>query len=100
MIEALACATPVIAWPHGSVSEVIDPGRTGFIVDTVGEAVEAVRKIPALSRSVCRRVFEQRFDATEMARQYETVYQRLILESISPFERHSAAPVAETLLHG
>jgi glycosyltransferase involved in cell wall biosynthesis len=78
MIEALACGTPVIAWPNGSVPEVIDDGRTGFIVESVEEAVEAVGRIGDLSRHACRQAFEERFDAACMARQYVEVYRRLI----------------------
>ena len=59
--------TPVIGWRRGSVSEVIEDGVTGYVVDSVELAVEAVAKIGRLSRSDCRRAFEQRFDATRMA---------------------------------
>ena len=45
MIEAMACGTPVIAWPRGSVREVIEDGVTGFIVDSEAEAVEAISQI-------------------------------------------------------
>ena len=58
MIEALACGTPVIAWRNGSVPEVIDDGVTGFVVDSVDEAVEAVERIAGLSRHACRSAFE------------------------------------------
>jgi glycosyltransferase involved in cell wall biosynthesis len=77
MIEALACGTPVIAWPCGSVPEVIDDGVTGFIVASVDEAVRAVGRLPELSRRRCRRVFEERFCAARMARDYVAVYERL-----------------------
>jgi glycosyltransferase involved in cell wall biosynthesis len=78
MIEALACGTPVIAWRSGPVPEVIDDGRTGFLVESVEEAVEAVGRIAGLSRQTCREVFEQRFDAACMARKYVEVYRRLV----------------------
>ena len=77
MIEAMACGTPLIGWHNGSVPEVIDDGLTGFIVNSVEEAVLAVRRIENLSRLTCRRVFEERFDAARMARNYVEVYQRL-----------------------
>src|SRR5580704_3095384 len=64
MIESLACGTPVIAWNNGSVPEVLAGGETGFIVDTIDEAVKAVAHVGRLSRHACRRAFEQRFDAT------------------------------------
>jgi glycosyltransferase involved in cell wall biosynthesis len=78
MIEALACGTPVIAWPHGSVPEIIVEGRTGYLVETVEEAVTAVAKIDRIDRAACRQAFEERFDARHMARQYEAVYQNLV----------------------
>jgi glycosyltransferase involved in cell wall biosynthesis len=77
MIEALACGTPVIAWRNGSVPEVIEDGRTGFIVDSVQEAVRAVGWVAGLSRLVCRKVFEERFDAARMTRDYLELYRRL-----------------------
>jgi glycosyltransferase involved in cell wall biosynthesis len=77
MIEALACGTPVLAFRRGSVPEVIEDGVTGFIVDSVDEAVRAVRRIGGLSRSACRRAFEARFDAARMTRNYLAVYRRL-----------------------
>jgi glycosyltransferase involved in cell wall biosynthesis len=77
MIEALACGTPVVAWRRGSVPEVLEDGVTGYIVDTVDGAVDAVRRVGALSRATCRRVFEERFDARRMARDYLEVYRGL-----------------------
>ena len=78
MIEAMACGTPVIAWPNGSVPEVIDDGVTGFIVGTINDAVRAVGRVGSLSRLACRNVFEVRFDARRMARDYLDVYRRLV----------------------
>ena len=77
MIEALACGTPVIGWRRGSVPEVLDDGCTGFIVDSVDEAVSAVGRIGELHRTTCRAVFEERFDAGRMARNYLAVYDRI-----------------------
>jgi len=78
MIEALACGTPVIAWPHGSVREIIEDGVTGFIVEGRGAAAEAVKRAGQLSRERCRAVFEQRFTAQRMARDYLAVYRGLL----------------------
>jgi glycosyltransferase involved in cell wall biosynthesis len=83
MIEAMACGTPVIAYRSGAVPEVIDEGRTGFIVKGLENAVEAVRHVPELSRKRCRAVFEQRFTATRMAHDYVQVYERLIHRKFS-----------------
>jgi glycosyltransferase involved in cell wall biosynthesis len=76
MIEALACGTPVIAFRNGSVPEVTTDGITGFVVDSVGEAVQAVRRVAHLSRLACRQAFEERFDAARMTRDYLEVYRR------------------------
>jgi glycosyltransferase involved in cell wall biosynthesis len=78
MIEALACGTPVIARPCGSIPEVIRHGATGFIVKSVEEMVAAVRDIGKLAREECRREFENRFTVEIMVDRYEQVYRQLI----------------------
>ena len=78
MIEAMACGTPVIAWNCGSVPEVVDPGVTGFVVDSVEAAVSAVGLIDNLDRRRIRTVFEERFTAARMARDYVAIYQGLL----------------------
>lgn len=78
MIESLACGTPVVAFNMGSVSEVIDHGVTGFIVNDQDDAVNAVRNIEVISRHDCRRVFDQRFTAARMTRDYLNVYNRAL----------------------
>lgn len=78
MIEAMAAGTPVIAWRCGSTEEVIEPGRSGFLVDSVGEAVTAVDAAGSLSRAGVRAAFEARFTAERMARDYVALYERLI----------------------
>jgi glycosyltransferase involved in cell wall biosynthesis len=77
VIEALSCGTPVLAWPHGSVPELIEPGVTGWIVDSIDAAVDALAQADAIDRATCRAVFEKRFTAERMARDYVAVYQRL-----------------------
>jgi glycosyltransferase involved in cell wall biosynthesis len=78
MIEAMACGTPVIAYRSGAVPEVMEEGHTGFIVEGLEDAVEAVRRVPELSRKRCREIFDQRFTATRMAHDYVQLYERLI----------------------
>jgi len=80
MIEAMAAGTPVIAWRRGSTAEVIEPGRSGFLVDTVDEAVAAVEASGAIPRREVRAAFEARFTAERMARDYVRLYERLIGE--------------------
>jgi glycosyltransferase involved in cell wall biosynthesis len=78
MIEALACGTPVIAYRSGAVPEIMEQGRTGFVVDALEDAVDAVQRVPQLSRKRCREVFEKRFTVARMASDYIRVFERLI----------------------
>lgn len=78
MIEALACGTPVIAFRRGSVPEVIDDEETGFVVDDADQAVAAVGRLEGLNRRRCREVFECRFTAARMARDYVALYDRMV----------------------
>jgi glycosyltransferase involved in cell wall biosynthesis len=80
MIEAMACGTPVIAWPGGSVPEVMRDGVTGFVVSNIEQAVDAVSKIETLDRSVCRGVFDAHWTSARMASDYVNLYSRLIEE--------------------
>jgi glycosyltransferase involved in cell wall biosynthesis len=77
MIEAMACGTPVIAWPCGAVPEIIDHGVTGYIVNSEEEAAIAVDRAIALDRPVIRSIFERRFAAKVMARNYLHLYWQL-----------------------
>jgi glycosyltransferase involved in cell wall biosynthesis len=78
MIEAMACGTPVIAWRCGSVSEVIDEGVTGFVVDTEEEAINATRRVLDLDRQAVRDVYEVRFSANAMATRYVDLYKQVL----------------------
>jgi glycosyltransferase involved in cell wall biosynthesis len=91
MIEALATGTPVIAWRRGSVPEVIEHGRTGFIVQDMPQAVEAARGIGEIDRAVCRREFERRFTVRRMAEQYVELYGALDAARVE----HADEPAAE-----
>lgn len=78
MVEAMACGTPVIAYDHGSVPEVLDEGVTGFVTESVEAAVDAVRLAAGLDRGRCRARFEERFTADRMAADYLAVYERML----------------------
>jgi glycosyltransferase involved in cell wall biosynthesis len=78
MIEALACGTPVIAYRHGSVPEIIANGETGFIVSGADAALDAVKRIETIDRATCRKHFERHFSDKRMARDYLAVYEKLI----------------------
>lgn len=96
MIEALACGTPVIAYNRGSVPEVLEHGVTGFIVNDLEETVRAVEQLDTIDRRACRRVFEDRFSASRMARDYVTVYQQLINAKRAPKPATFSIPAVRT----
>jgi glycosyltransferase involved in cell wall biosynthesis len=74
MIEAMACGTPVIAFPCGAVPEVIDHGVSGLVVDSLDEAVAAVPVAAAMDRALVRATFEERFSIERVAADYLQVY--------------------------
>lgn len=82
MIEAMACGTPVIAFRHGSVSEIVEEGTSGVIVESVEQAVEAVGRVGTLNRAACRAAFDRRFTGAQMARNYLAQYNRLQSDSV------------------
>jgi glycosyltransferase involved in cell wall biosynthesis len=77
VVEAMACGTPVIATRRGSMPELIEHGVTGFLVDSVEEAVAAVDRVPGLDRAEIRRIARERFDVGRMAEDYIALYQRI-----------------------
>jgi glycosyltransferase involved in cell wall biosynthesis len=89
MIEAMACGTPVIAYPFGSVQEVLEDGVSGFIVSDESSAVEAVRNIGRIDRKKVRMRFEQRFTADRMAEDYLKIYERMVIRKKAPLTTSS-----------
>src|ERR1700761_1150435 len=85
MIEAMACGTPVIAFDNGSVPEVIEDGKSGFIVESIPEAIAALDKVDGLKRRGVRDRFEQRFTVERMTQDYLATYRNL------PSMRHEQA---------
>jgi glycosyltransferase involved in cell wall biosynthesis len=83
LAEANAAGVPVVAMDLGSCREVIEDGRTGFLVRSVGEAAQRVRDLSEIDRSVCRQRVQQRFSIEAMVESYEGVYQTI-------FEREAA----------
>ena len=77
MIEAMACGTPVLAWRRGAVPEIVEHGVSGFIVDSLEQAVALVPRIERLDRSWVRARYEARFTAARMARDYLAAYRAL-----------------------
>lgn len=78
MAEAMAAGTPVIAFPRGSIPEVVEDGLTGFVVDDVPAMAAAVARARALDPAAIRRRAIARFGAERMVRGYEAVYQGLV----------------------
>ena len=78
LIEAMACGIPVIAYPFGSVPELIEDGVSGFLVHNIDGAVQAVRNLDQIDRTVCRQCFEERFTSERMAQEYLAIYERLL----------------------
>ena len=97
MIEAMAFGTPVLAFRQGSVSEVIDQGVTGALVDTMDEAVRMLPQVLALDRHAVRRRFEQRFSSARMATDYVALY-RSLLERPLMLEREMTVPRSRPVL--
>jgi glycosyltransferase involved in cell wall biosynthesis len=77
-IEALACGTPILARPLGSVPEIVEPGVTGYLCDTTAQFVEGIRSIDDLDRHACRASFEERFTTPVMAAAYERVFEAVV----------------------
>jgi glycosyltransferase involved in cell wall biosynthesis len=78
MPEAMACGTPVVALRRGSAPELIEQGRTGFVVDTVDEMVEAVTAAKDIDPAECRAHVESRFSPGMMAAAYVQMYERIL----------------------
>lgn len=76
-IEALACGTPVVAFPAGALAEIIEHGRTGFLVKNSGEMAEAIHEAASLDPQACRDSVRKRFRADTMVRKYMDLYTML-----------------------
>jgi glycosyltransferase involved in cell wall biosynthesis len=78
VIEAMACGTPVIAFNKGSMPEVIDEGKSGWLVNSVEEACQLIPLTPGLSRQYCRQWVEQKFSRERMIDEYIQLYQEIL----------------------
>jgi glycosyltransferase involved in cell wall biosynthesis len=78
VVESMACGTPVIAFGRGSMPEIIRHGETGYIVEDLSQAVEAVAAVRSIDRSACRVAVEERFSDTRMAQDYVRAYQEIL----------------------
>jgi glycosyltransferase involved in cell wall biosynthesis len=78
MAESMACGTPVVALKRGSVPEVVEHGRTGFVVEELGEMAPAVAEISHLERAECRSHVEERFSVEQLVTSYENAFVRAL----------------------
>lgn len=78
LLEAMACGTPVLAFNRGGISEIVVNKKTGFLLDTVDEMVEAVSKVSQIDPLECRRHIEQHFSSRAMALEYLKLYEELL----------------------
>lgn len=83
VVESMACGTPVVAFNKGSMPELIESGKDGFIVSNVDEAVVALGKISEIDRQCCRTTVEKRFSVERMVDDYIKVYQQIIHDNKS-----------------
>jgi glycosyltransferase involved in cell wall biosynthesis len=79
VVESMACGTPVIAFGRGSMPEIIRHDKTGYIVEDINQAVEAVAAVRSIDRSACRDAVEKRFSDTRMAQDYVRAYQEILI---------------------
>jgi len=87
MAEALATATPALAFPHGAAPEIIDHGRTGYLCRGEDEMTAAVARVHRISRRQCRAAAERRFSLARMAADYDRLYRAI--------QEHSGRPAPE-----
>jgi glycosyltransferase involved in cell wall biosynthesis len=78
VVESMASGTPVVAFRKGSMPEIIEEGKTGFVVDTVDEMAKAVKMVHNISPTVCRRTVSKRFNTERMAKDYISLYENII----------------------
>jgi glycosyltransferase involved in cell wall biosynthesis len=78
VIESMACGTPVIAIDRGSMPELIENGKSGFLVNNVDEAIESVARIQQIERAYCRRHVERHFTVERMIDEYVHVYEMIL----------------------
>jgi len=95
MIEAMACGTPVVAFKCGSTTEIVEDGATGYLVDTMEQAIAATDRAGLLDREAIRARFELRFSAQAMARRYVDVYGDLL--AVHPFAEAAVNDVVTPL---
>ena len=102
LIESMACGTPVLAFREGSVPEIVEDGKTGFVVDSLSEMIDAVARIDSIDPRQCRKHVQNRFSITSMARKYSDLYQHILDEdkTLASHDRLPAGNFLKLLPHG
>jgi glycosyltransferase involved in cell wall biosynthesis len=93
-MEALACGTPVIAFSTGALSEIVEHGKTGFLVSNTREMADAIRHADEISPEFCRETAQRRFSAKRMTNEYLRVYCEIISSAVSEFIEPRNTPCA------
>ncbi|GAA2479117.1 glycosyltransferase family 4 protein [Terrabacter carboxydivorans] len=96
MVEAMACGTPVVALARGAAPEVVEQGRTGFVVDRPEQLAGAIRDCAALDAADCRRYASRRFGLDTMEAGYESAYRRVLARARTGPSTSSRSPHTTT----
>jgi glycosyltransferase involved in cell wall biosynthesis len=80
-MESLACGTPVIAFRSGALADIVEDGKTGFLVSDESEMADAILAAPSLDSDVCRQAARERFSHARMIQKYFAVYEHLVSEA-------------------
>lgn len=79
-IEAMSCGTPVVSFNRGAAPEIISNGKTGYVVNTTAEMIDAINKIEKISRTECRKYVEKKYSIRNMVNNYESIFEKVIRE--------------------
>jgi glycosyltransferase involved in cell wall biosynthesis len=93
-MEALACGTPVVAFPSGALADIVEPGRTGYLVKDAAEMAAAIAEVDGLDPRECRRAAEERFSAARTSAAYLRLYERLAAEGKATSGSRPSLPAA------
>jgi glycosyltransferase involved in cell wall biosynthesis len=99
MVESMATGTPVIGFDRGSVREVVAHGETGFVVNTIDEAIEAVAKVGSIDRAACRQRVETHFSVDIMVESYLDCYRMILGDTVQPRWKRETENIGRTHAH-
>lgn len=98
-IESMSCGTPVISFRRGAAPEIIQDGKTGYVVDTTAEMIEAVHKIHKIKRAYCREYVEKNYSIKTMVNNYESAFEQIIYQNkaLSLVAKRKLAKIPESI---